>query len=76
MGELNESKVVLAPLSKYRGRVRQQFALALTSVGLLLLLYVSTQYWQMYAAQRNLALEWQRQNTRQANILERQHFLL
>jgi sortase A len=69
VGELNESKVVLAPLSKYRGRVRQQLALALTSVGLLLLLYVSCQYWQMYAGQRNLALEWQGQNARQANIL-------
>jgi sortase A len=50
-------------------RVRQQLALALTSVGLLLLLYVSFQYWQMYAAQRNLAREWQGQNARQANIL-------
>lgn len=32
----------------------------------MLLLYVSGQYWQMYAAQRTLAQEWQQQNARQS----------
>jgi Sortase domain len=68
VGELNESKVVLAPLSKNRGRMRQQLALFLSGVGVLLLLYVFCQYWQMYAAQRKLALEWQRQDARPATI--------
>jgi LPXTG-site transpeptidase (sortase) family protein len=69
VGELNESKVVLAPLSKYRGRMRQQLALFLIGLGLLLLLYVSYQYGQMYAAQRKLAIEWKQQNARPANIV-------
>jgi sortase A len=69
VGELNESKVVLAPLSKDRGRMRQRFALFLTGAGLLLLLYVFSQYWQMYAGQRKLALEWQQQNARPETIL-------
>jgi LPXTG-site transpeptidase (sortase) family protein len=69
VGELNESKVVLVPLSKYRGRVRQQLALFSIGVGLLLLLYVSYQYGQMYAAQRKLARKWQQQNARPANIV-------
>jgi sortase (surface protein transpeptidase) len=34
----------------------------------LLLLYVFCQYWQMYSAQRKLALEWQRQDARPATI--------
>jgi len=68
-GELNESKVVLAPLSKNQGCMRRQLALFLTGVGLLFLLYVSLQYWQMYAAQRKLALDWQRQDARPANIV-------
>jgi sortase A len=68
VGELNESKVVLAPLSKDRGRMRQRLALFLTGAGLLLLLYVFSQYWQMYAGQRRLALEWQRQSARPENI--------
>ncbi len=66
-GELNKSKVVSVSLSKYRGRVRQRLALFLTVVGLLLLLYVSSQYWQMYAGQRKLALEWQQQSAWTAN---------
>jgi hypothetical protein len=67
-GELNESKVVLAPLSSNQGCMRRQLALFLTGVGLLLLVYVSFQYWQMYAAQRKLALEWQQQDARPATI--------
>jgi sortase A len=73
MGELNESKVVLAPLSKDRSRVRQKFAPFLSGIGLLLLLYVFCQYWQMYAAQRELALEWQQQNARPTNIVDSDH---
>jgi sortase A len=67
-GELNESKVVLAPLSSNQGCMRRQLALFLTGVGLLLLVYVSFQYWQMYAAQRKLALEWQQQDARPATV--------
>jgi sortase A len=68
-GELKKPKVVLAPLSKNRGRMRQQLALFLTGVGVLLLLYVSFQYWQMYAAQKKLALAWQQQDARPVNIV-------
>jgi sortase A len=68
-GELKEPKVVLAPLSKNRGCIRQQIARFLTGVGLLLLFNVSFQYWQMYTAQRNLALEWQQQDARPASIM-------
>jgi LPXTG-site transpeptidase (sortase) family protein len=68
-GELNESKVSIAALSKDRGRTRQWLALFLSGIGLLLLLYVSCQYWQMYAGQKKLALEWQQQNARPANVL-------
>jgi sortase A len=71
VGELNESKVVLAPLAKHRGRMRQRLALFLSSSGLLLLLYVSSQYWQMYTVQRRLAAEWQRQSAGPANIASR-----
>jgi LPXTG-site transpeptidase (sortase) family protein len=67
-GELNDSDVVLATLSKRRVRVQQRLALFLAGVGLLLLLYVSSQYWQMYGAQRKLALEWQQQSALPANI--------
>jgi sortase A len=70
MGELNESKVALAPLSKYRGRVRQKFALFLSGIGLLLLLYVFCQYWQMHAAQRKLEMEWQQQNAQPARVVD------
>lgn len=66
-GDWKESKLDLVPLSKYRGR-RQPLALFLTGVGLLLLLYVSAQYGEMYATQRKLALEWQRQNARPESI--------
>jgi LPXTG-site transpeptidase (sortase) family protein len=69
VGGLNESKATLAPLLKNRGRILQQLALFLTGVGLLLLLYVSSQYWQTYAAQRKLALVWQQQSARPANIV-------
>ena len=68
-GELKKPKVVLAPLSKNRGRMRQQLALFLTGVGVLLLLYVSFRYWQMYAAQKKLALAWQQQDARPVNIV-------
>jgi LPXTG-site transpeptidase (sortase) family protein len=67
VGESNESKVVLAPLSKNRGRMRQHLAFFLSGVGLSLLLYVFCQYWQMYTAQRKLALEWKQQDARPAN---------
>jgi LPXTG-site transpeptidase (sortase) family protein len=70
VGELNASKVALAALSRHRGRVRQRLAFFLTGVGLLLVLYVSCQYWQMYAGQKKLAVEWQQQNARPANILD------
>jgi sortase A len=69
LGELNESKVVPAALSKHRGRVRHRLALFLTSVGLLLVLYVLSQYWQTYAGQKNLALEWLQQNAQAAGTL-------
>jgi LPXTG-site transpeptidase (sortase) family protein len=69
MGERNESKVEHAPRSKDRGRLRQRLAHLLTGAGLLLLLYVSSQYWQMYAGQRKLALEWQQQNARPEKIV-------
>ena len=49
--------------------MRQQLALFLTGVGVLLLLYVSFQYWQMYAAQKKLALAWQQQDARPVNIV-------
>src|ERR1019366_6580311 len=68
MGEPNESKVVPAPWSKDRGRMRKRLARFSTGAGLLLLLYVSSQYWQMYAGQRKLALEWQQQKARPENI--------
>ena len=71
VGELNESRVVLAPPAKHRGSMRQRLALFLTGSGLLLLLYVSSQYWQMYTVQRRLAAEWQRQSTAPANIASR-----
>ncbi len=68
-GELNESKVSVAALSKDRGRIRQRLALFLSGIGLLLLLYVSCQYWQIFAGQEKLALEWQQQNVRPASVL-------
>jgi len=64
LGELKASKVELAPPSKDRGRVRRRLALFFSGLGLLLLLYVSSQYLQMYAVQRQLAHEWQQQNAR------------
>jgi LPXTG-site transpeptidase (sortase) family protein len=67
-GGLNESKVEAAPLSRPRSRVNERLALFLSGVGLLLLVYVCGQYWQMYASQRKLALEWQEQNARLSNI--------
>jgi len=69
MGELNEPKVVPAPLSKRRGRTRRWLALFLTGLGLLLLLYVSGQYWLMYSGQKKLALEWSQQNARPPHML-------
>jgi LPXTG-site transpeptidase (sortase) family protein len=67
VGELNKSKIVLASSSKDRGWLWQHLALFLSGVGLVLLLYVSSQYWQLHNAQRKLALEWQQQNARPAN---------
>ena len=49
--------------------MRQWLALFLTGAGLLLLIYVSTQYWQMYAGQNKMAVEWQQQNASPKNIL-------
>lgn len=69
MGEPNESKIVSALRSKDRGRMRKRLARFLTGAGLLLLFYVCSQYWQMYASQRNLALEWQHQNARPENVV-------
>jgi LPXTG-site transpeptidase (sortase) family protein len=69
MGERNQSKVELTPRSKDRGRMRQRLAHLLTGAGLLLLLYVCSQYWLMYAGQRKLALEWQQQNAHPENIV-------
>jgi LPXTG-site transpeptidase (sortase) family protein len=48
--------------------VRRRLAFVLTVGGVVLLLYVSGQYWQTYAAQTRLAQEWQRQSARPANI--------
>jgi sortase A len=42
--------------------MRQRLALLLSCAGLLLLIYVCSQYWQIYAGQRKLALEWQQQS--------------
>lgn len=58
-GELNQSH---KPLSKDNGRMRQGLALFLAGGGLLLLLFVGSQYWQMHAGQRELAVAWQQQN--------------
>jgi sortase A len=69
VGELTESRVALAPLAKHRGRMRQRLALFLTSLGLLLLLYVSWQYGEIYSAQNRLARAWHQQNARPANRL-------
>jgi sortase A len=63
-GELKETTSVPAHLSNHRGRVRHGLALFLTGSGLLLTLYVSCQYWQMFVSQRQLAIAWQQQNTR------------
>jgi LPXTG-site transpeptidase (sortase) family protein len=68
VGELNELKVALAPRSKDRGRMQQRLALFLTSLGLLLLLYVSGQYWGIYSGQKKLAVAWHQQNARPANL--------
>jgi LPXTG-site transpeptidase (sortase) family protein len=62
LDESNESQVVLEALPKHRAPLRRRLALFLTGVGLLLLLYVSIQYGQMYASQKKLALEWSQQN--------------
>lgn len=64
---VGESNAVNVPGSKYRV-VRRRLALLLAAGGVLLLLYVSGQYWQMHAAQRKLAEEWQLQSARPANI--------
>jgi LPXTG-site transpeptidase (sortase) family protein len=69
-GELNKSKAVLAPRLKYRGRVRQLLSWFMAGGGLLLLLYASGQYWQMYAGQKRLALEWQQQNAHSPSIAD------
>src|ERR1700685_344532 len=69
VGELGESKVLLAHSSKRRDRMRQWFALFLAGCGLLLLLYVSCQYWLMYSGQKKLALEWQQENAWRASML-------
>jgi len=42
--------------------MRRRLAFFLTCAGLLLLIYVCSEYWQMYAGQRKLALEWQQQS--------------
>jgi sortase A len=42
--------------------MRQRLALVLTCTGLLLLIYVCSEYWKMYAGQRKLSLEWQQQS--------------
>jgi len=68
LGELNESQVALEALTKHRARLRRRLALFLIGVGLLLLLYVSAQYVQMYAGQRRLALEWKEQNAPSATV--------
>lgn len=60
-GELNEPHT---PLSKDSGRLRQRLALFLVMAGLLLISYVSSQYWQMDAGQRELASAWRQQNAR------------
>ena len=69
MGERSEPKVVPAPWLKDRDRIRKLLARFLIGAGLVLLLYVSSQYWQTYAGQRKLALEWQQQNARSDNIV-------
>jgi LPXTG-site transpeptidase (sortase) family protein len=69
VGELSESKVVLAHSSKRQDRMRQWFAFFLAGCGLLLLLYVSCQYWLMYSGQKKLALEWHQENAWPASML-------
>jgi sortase A len=68
-GGLNKSKAVLSPRLTYRGRAQQWLSLFLVGGGLLLLLYVSGQYWQMYAGQKRLALEWQQQNAHSVSVV-------
>src|SRR5579864_9712940 len=50
-------------LQRYRARgLRGNAPQLLVAVGILLLLYVGVQYGSMYAEQRKLAQEWERQN--------------
>ncbi len=72
---VGESNAVSVPGSKYRA-VRRRLALLLAGGGMVLLLYVSGQYWQMYAAQRKLAQQWQQQSARPANISIKDNDLL
>jgi LPXTG-site transpeptidase (sortase) family protein len=74
LGESNQSKVALEAWSKQtlptlRARLRRRLALFLTCVGILLLLYVFSQYAQMYVGQRTLASEWQQKNAQPAGAL-------
>ena len=69
LGEPHKSQVALGAWSKHRAHLRRRFASFLTSVGILLLLYVFIQYAQMYVVQRALASEWRQQNARPANAL-------
>jgi LPXTG-site transpeptidase (sortase) family protein len=76
LGEPHESKAALGAwskqallkqaLPKLRACLRQRLALFLTCAGILLLLYVFSQYAQMYVGQRTLASEWRQQNAQPA----------
>lgn len=60
-----ESNPVRVPKSKYRG-CGDDSPFYSPQGACCCLLYVSSQYWQMYTAQRTLAQEWQQQNARPA----------
>jgi LPXTG-site transpeptidase (sortase) family protein len=78
-GEPHESKVALGAWSKHALRkqvlpnlrtcLRQRLALSLTCVGILLLLYVFSQYAQMYVGQRMLASAWRQQHAQPIGAL-------
>jgi sortase A len=48
--------------------MRQRLAFFLAGAGLLLLFYVSGEYWAMHASQRKLLLEWQKQTAHPSSV--------
>lgn len=55
------------------GKLRRYLPFVAMAAGLAILLYVASQYWMMYAGQRRLAREWERQqagNAQQATVVD------